>query len=245
MFTRLSEFIPPGLIGIMIHSREKLTAKEQAAQARFLAKLKIEKPKTEKSVIVAMVGLAGSGKSTVAQEFAIHLGATVIEGNSIRIELRKLGEGYKRARAIAENVCLEVIKRDGNVILDSDFVDLKRASLRDRIRKTGIRPVFIRTYCDFDVMVGRAMTAIYFNRPDDFFGGAPTKWHGSSQTKGASVKIREIWRRTPHHYRWVNRGGGKWLLKKLPFQVFAEIDTTDSDSWKQEVERCAKKLLDS
>lgn len=244
MIARLIEFILPCIIGIMIHKREKLTQKERHAQDAFLTRLDIKKRKTEKPVIVAMIGLVGSGKSSVAQELAKHIGATVIEGDDIRIELRKQSERYERARAIAENVAIEVVKQGGNVILDSDFVDVKkRASVREKARKAGVRLVFVCTYCDLDVMVGRALTAIYHNRVDDFFGGAFSKWKGSEQSKGAAVKVREMWRRTPHHYRWVNQGGGKWVIKNPPCAVLADIDTTDESSWKQEVEKCAKRLL--
>lgn len=228
----------------MVHKRENLTKKERAAQEVFLANLDIKKRKTKKPVIVAVIGLVGSGKSSVAQELAKHIGATVIEGDDIRIELRKQSERYERARAITENAAIEVVRQSGNVILDSDFVDeKKRASVREKARKAGVRLVFVRTYCDFDVMVGRVLTATYHDRIDDFFGGASSEWHGSEQSKGAVVKVREMWRRTPCHYRWVNQGGGKWVFKKFPFAIFAEIDTTDSDSWKRGVERCVKKLL--
>ncbi|MBI1999040.1 MAG: AAA family ATPase [Parcubacteria group bacterium] len=228
----------------MVHKREKLTKKERAAHDAFMAKLDIKKRKTEKPVIVAFIGLVGSGKSSVAQELAKHIGATVIEGDDIRIELRKQSERYEKSRAIAENAALEVVKQGGNIILDSDFVDeKKRASIREKARKAGVRLVFVRTHCDLDVMVGRVLTATYHNRVDDFFGGAKSKWQGSEQSKGAAVKVREMWRRTPLHYTWVNRGGGQWKLKKFPFAIFAEIDTTDSDSWKREVKRCAKQLL--
>ncbi|MEK7599130.1 MAG: AAA family ATPase [Patescibacteria group bacterium] len=228
----------------MVHKREKLTKKEYAAQNAFMVKLNVKKRKTEKLVIVAFIGLVGSGKSSVAQELAKHIGATVIEGDTIRIELRKQSERYERVRAIAENTALEVVKQGGNVILDSDFVDeKKRASLREKARKAGVRIIFIRTYCDFDVMVGRIITAIYHNRVDDFFSGASSKWQGSEQSKGAAIKIREMWRRTPYHYRWINKDGGRWELKKFPFVIFAEIDATDSESWKREVGKCARQLF--
>jgi len=244
MFGQLTEFILPRIIGVMVHKRETLTKKERAAQDAFMAKLDIKKRKTDKPVIVAVIGLVGSGKSSVTHELAKHIGATVIGGDDIRIELRKQSERYEKSRAIAENVAIEVVKQGGNVILDSDFVDeKKRASVREKARKAGVRLVFVRTYCDLDVMVGRVLTATYHNRVDDFFGGVKSKWQGSEQSKGAAVKVREMWRRTPHHYRWVNQGGGKWVLKKFPFAIFAEINTTDSDSWKREVERCAKQLL--
>ena len=191
-----------------------------------------------------MIGLIGSGKSSVAQELAKHIGATIIEGDEIRIQLRKQSERYERARAIAENVAIEIIKQGGNVILDSDFIDQKkRASLREKARKEGVRLVFVCTYADLDVVAGRIITANYRNITEDFFGGASSKWQGSEQNKGAVVKLREMWRRTPLHYHWVNKGGGQWVIKNPPCAVIADIDTTEPDLWKQKVEKCAKQLL--
>ena len=246
MFGRLIESILPRIIGIviMVLKHDILTKKERAAQDAFMAGLDVKKRKTEKPVIVAVIGLVGSGKSSVAQELAKHIGATIIEGDAIRIELRRQGERYEKARVIAENAAIEVVKQGGNAILDSDFVDKKkRAIVRDKARKAGVRLVFVRTHCDFDVMVGRALTAPYRDHVGDFFGGASSKWTGSEQSKGAVVKVGEMRRRTPHYYRWVNEVGGKWVPKKFPFAILAEIDTTDTDLWQREVEKCAKKLL--
>lgn len=240
---RLLEFILPSIIGIMVHKRETLTPKERRAQDAFLDKLQIKKRKTKKALVVATVGLVGSGKSSVARELAKLIGATVIEGDAIRVELRKQKERYEGARKIAENATLEVIKQGGNVIFDSDHIDQKkRASIREKIKGSGARLIFVRTHCDLDVVVGRILTASYRNYQEDFFGGASSKWQGSAQSKGVAVKIREMWRRTPHHYRWENKVGGKWILKKLPFAIFAEIDTTGSQDWKKKVERLFKKL---
>ena len=243
MLTKLIEAVLSRIIGVMVHKREKLTPKEQVAQKSYLAKLDVQKRKTEKPVIVAIIGLVGSGKSSVAQELAKYIGANVIEGDDIRIELRKQDERYERTRAIAENIALEVVQKGGNVILDSDFVDAKkRASLREKVRKTHVRLVFLCTYADFDVMVGRALTANYRDSVDDFFGGASSQWKGSEQSKGAVVKVREMWRRTPHHYRWKNKSGGQWVIKNPPCAVIADIDTTNEKKWKKEVADCAKKL---
>lgn len=244
MLTRLIEFVLPYIIGIMVHKRETLTKKELAAQDAFMAKLYIGKRKTEKSVIVALIGLVGSGKSSVARELAKHIGATIIEGDDIRIELRKQGERYERARAIAENVALEVVTRGGSAILDSDFIDAKkRASLREKARIMGVRVVFICTYCDLDVMEGHIITATYHDRTDDFFGGADSKWKGNEQSKGAVVKLREMRRRMPLHYRWVNKSGGQWIIKNPPCAVLADINTTDPVLWKREVNKCSIKLF--
>jgi len=219
--------------------------KELSAQETFLRKLEVKKRKTDRPIIVALIGLVGSGKSSVARELARYIGAAVVEGDGIRVELRKQGERYERARAIAENVAVEVVKRGGNVILDSDFIDAKkRASLREKARKAGTRLVFICTYCDLDVMKGRIITATYRDHTDDFFGGAESQWKRSSgQSKGAVVKLREMQRRMPLHYRWTGKGGGQWTIKNPPCAVLADIDTTNPASWKREVEKCAKKIL--
>lgn len=240
---KLIEFVLPYIIGVVVHKREILTQKELQAQKSFLAGLDIKRSKTKKPVIVAFIGLVGSGKSSIAYELARHIGATVIEGDDIRIELRKLNERYERTRAIAENIALEVVRQGGNAVLDSDFIDRnKRASIRRKAKKAGIRLIFIRTHCDTDIAIGRIIEAPQNGHPHSFFNGASSTWK-DGELKGAIVKIREMWRRTPHHYRWVDQNGGKWMLKKLPFDVFAEIDTVDESEWKQKVEACAKKLL--
>lgn len=229
---------------MVLHKREILTKKEKVAQKAFLTKLVVPRRKTKAPVIVAMIGLVGSGKSSVAQELAERIGAAVVDGDKIRVELRKRGEHYEHARTIAENVSIEVIGHGGNVILDSDFIDAKkRASLREKARKAGVRLFFICTYANLDIMVGRIITAAYQDRVDDFFGGASSKWEGGETSKGAVVKMREMLRRISHHYRWENKAGGRWVIRKPPCAVLADIDTTDREKWKREVEKCAERIL--
>jgi predicted kinase len=241
--TPLIEMTGLDIIKTMANKRQKLTSKELAAQKSFFTKLNVHERKTKKPIIVAMIGLVGSGKSSVAQELAKHIGATVIEGDDIRVELRKQNEQYKHARIIAENITLEVINKGGNFILDSDFIDPeKRATLREKAQKAGIHLLFVCTYAEIDVMVGRIITANYHDKIDDFFGGASSQWEGSEQSKGAVIKFREMLRRLPHHYRWEDKGGGQWVIKKPPCKVIADIDTTDPKKWKLEVEKCAKQI---
>lgn len=241
MFDWLIKFIPLSIIGVMVRNKRILTPKEAEIQKDFLKKLVIE-PHTDQ-LVIGIIGLVGSGKSSVAQHLAMSIDATVIENDAIRIELRKQGESYDRVWAIAENLCVKVLERGGNIILDSDFADeKKRASLREKVRKFGVRLVFIRTHCDFDV----ASQRIRENDPGEFFNNATSL--STSSEKGKDVKMRELNRRMPLHYRWVNKAGGKWVLKKFPFAIFAEIDTTYysslwDESLREDVWRCAKKLL--
>lgn len=242
MIAKLMEVLLPRIIGVY-HFMEKLTVKEQKAKENFIKTLDVKNRKTKKPIIVALVGLVGSGKSSVAKKLAELIGAIVIEGDAIRVKLRELKEKYEKARTIAEDAALKVVKEGGNVILDSDFVDpKKRASIRQKARKAGVKLVFIRIHCDIGVMQGRIFTEKHEDRVEDFFGGASFLWNGDKTIKGAIVKDHEMHRRTPHHYRWVNKGGGKWILRKFSFSVFATIDTTDEKKWKGEVEELAKNL---
>jgi predicted kinase len=244
MLMQLLEFVVGFILGILLHKRENLTDREWIAKERFLTKLPLRSKRTEGPLIIAIVGLVGSGKSFVADRLAEQIGATVIEGDGIRIQLRRLKESYEKTRAIAEDIAIEIINRGSNVILDSDFVDFyKRASLREKARQAGVRVIFIRTHCDIDIALGRMITAPFHDNDDDFFGGAKSAWKGSEQSKGAVVKIREMWRRTPHHYTWVNQRVGRYELRKFHFPIFATIDTTDSDSSKQQIEECGDRLL--
>ena len=242
MFARLQEYLLPWAFAMAIHPNESFTKKEKLAQAEFMKILPTIRRKTRGPVVVAMVGLVGSGKSFIAQELAEGIGAVVLKGDAIRVELRKAEERYEGQSRIAENAAVEILRQGNNVVIDSDHIDAKkRASLRAKVKKHGLL-FFVRTHADYDIMAGRTITADYLNRPEDFFGGASTPWNGNEQSRGAVVKLREMWRRTPHHYRWENKGGGRWILRKLPFRVFATIYTGNAGGWKQDVRNVVARI---
>ncbi|MFA4890060.1 MAG: AAA family ATPase [Candidatus Paceibacterota bacterium] len=250
---RLQEVLLPCIVKAMVHKREKLTAKEEHV-LDFFAHSSIEmltKRLTKKRVMIALVGLVGSGKSSVAHELAPEIGAAVIEGDAIRVFLRKEGERYDKARRIAEDAGLYLLGRGANVIFDSDHIDpAKRASLKAKAKEVGAELIFIRTFTDsndnpqipgynLDEMIGRNMIA----PPDKFFSKASTSWEGTAQQKGSVVKLREMIRRILHHYRWVNETGGRFILRKLPFKIFAEINTINP-KWEKEVKKMAEKIIE-
>jgi len=224
---------------------DKRKNSEVASLANELTKrFTFPRRKTKIPIVVAMIGLIGSGKSSVAREIAKHSGAIVIEGDYIRVALRKRGQSYESAREIAEHIAYDAVRRGSNVVLDSDFVDpKKRASLEKKAGQMEARVHYVRTHCDFDIATGRIVSANYKNSPEDFFGGAGTSFKGSAQNRGAVVKMRELLRRVPHHYQWEHKDGGRWLLKKPPCKLLADIDTTHPLAWKKEVEKSFKKLL--
>lgn len=234
-------------MGIKIyHKMEKLTEKELKAQEVYTNKLDIAYialRKTKKPLIIGIVGLVGSGKTTVSEELAPLIGATVVKVDDIRVLLRKEKEKYDNARLIVENIVTKIVSMGTNVIIDSDFIDQKkRVSLKEKAKKVGAKVIFIRTYADLDVVIGRIMDADYENIPEDFFGGASSSYQGKN--KGVVVKEREMICRILSHYNAINIGNGryKFELKKLPFKVFAEIDTTDEKDWQQGVKVIAKHI---
>lgn len=196
--------------------------------------------KTKQPIIVALVGLVGSGKTSVARDLAKYLHAEVIEGDAIRVRLRKEKLDYEKARAIAEALAEEYVRCEKNVVIDSDFIDAnKRKVLEKKARVFGARVAYVRVCVNHDAAIGRIMSAPYRKSQDDFFGGASSVWRGKQS--GAVVKVREFWRRTPHHYRWSEKDGGAWISRKLPFVDFM-VDTTDWKTWKKQVVEIARKL---
>ena len=194
--------------------------------------MKLKQPKA-----VAIVGLVGSGKSSVAGYLAKLIGAKIISANVIRVALRKKGRGYGQVANLAEKEASIAVKRGKNVILDSDFVTLKKRKMLKRKIGKAAKIFYLRTFSDRDVLIGRLISAKY--TPNDLYGGASTNWQGKN--KGAVVALRAMWRRTPRHYRWSEKGGGTFLLKKLPIKFIAEIDTT-TQNWKTQVKKAAKKI---
>lgn len=240
---RIGDFILS--LGIKIlHKMEKLTEKELKAQKNYFIKVDITpKRKTKKPLIVGIVGLIGSGKTTIAKKLAPLIGATVVSGDDIRICLRKEKEKYDNTRLIAEIVATEIINNGGNVIIDSDFIDQKkRVSLKEKAKKIGAKVIFIRTYADLDIMIGRIMSTDFKNVLEDFFGEASSSYQG--ENKGAVVKEREMICRMLSHYNAINVGNGryKFELKEPSFKLFAGIDTNDEEDWHQVVKVIALQI---
>jgi len=193
----------------------------------FIKGLKISKRRSKKPVIVAMVGLIGSGKSSIAKALSIPIGATIVAGDAIRIALRKKKQPYEPTRSIAERAALYLLKRGSNVVIDADFVTpQKRKRIETKAKKAGAKVVYVRTTADRDAMIERLIKAKY-NPNRDLF-------------RTSAVAIREMWRRTPHHYLWTSAKGGYFLPRKLRIPFLAEIDTTGQ--WRKQVGKVAKRI---
>lgn len=195
-----------------------------------------------KPVLVGMVGLVGSGKSTVAKELARHLAATVVWQDGVRLALRKQNGSYKTAEVdrLADAALAAALSIGGNAIDDGDAVSPRnRKRLAALAKRNGARLFFIRVVCNPDKAFGRIVAA----RADPYFSEATSPFQGSARTKSAAIKFRELWRRTPLHYVWsIPRESSRWTLKRLPHR-FAGIVDTSSPSWKRDISHIARKIL--
>jgi len=225
----------------MLNKLKKLNSKELQAQKVFMAGLRPVRKKTEKPLVVAMVGLLGSGSSVVSKKLAKLIGAVVIEGEEILSCLRKYGAGFENRRLIAQEAALEMLEQGNNIVLDSDHIDIEKRNLLNKIfQNSKARLIYVKTYADRDIIIGRILNGAY--PKGSFFAEAGKTSLWQKQNRPAVIKMREMWRRTPHHYDWENKVGGKWIFKKLPFRIFAEIDTSDS-KWEVKVKKAARKIL--
>src|SRR5215831_648766 len=230
MLGELAEAILPHVVDYLL-TTDDLTPRQAQVQKEFLDELKPTPRKTPLPLIIAVIGLTGAGKSSVARELFTRIGGTVITGKRIRHVLQERGEPVTHAPTIAEHLVIDIIKNDGNAIIDSDHINIEatnRARLRKRATALGAHLVFIDVFCDFYIAITRILTA----------------WKENQNSERAIEKLVELLDRIPYHYEWRSRHGGMWLRKKLPFTPFAEINTSHEGEWKAEVARVAEKLLD-
>lgn len=209
----------------------------------LVSAVRVPKRSTKTPLVIAMVGLVGAGRSSVAQDLAKALGGVVISSNDIRVALRKkLGKfDQVSVRAAGRAISEAVLAEGGIVILDTDNVAAdKRDELRKLSNAKNIRVIYVRVFSDMDVQMGRIVADKY--DASDLYVGATTVMKGTTGAKAAAVRLREMWRRTPLHYSWNSENGGSWILKTFNFATFADIDTTDEKKWKLQVKAIAEQL---
>lgn len=180
---------------------------------------------------MAFVGVTGVGNSTVARALKKRLGWFVIEKNKIRVILREKGRGFtpELTDKIYYGTLGSVLKKGGNAILDSDFVERpKRKKLEKFARRFRARVVYVHFTCARDVMLERVMHGRYSRKTDIF--------------ENSVIAVREHMWRLLWHYRWSEARGGNFSSRGLGIQFIAEIDTTTPRVWQKKVRIVAEKL---
>lgn len=196
--------------------------------------------KRDVPVVIGMVGLIGSGKTTTARMLADGVDAKFIHGDTVRLMLREAGEGYEGTRKVVETVAEAFALSGTSVVIDTDHVDYeKRVALQDALSETNARVLFVRCTADPDVQFSRIRNADY-RTPNIFTVAAPESTSIASDAE-VDVRLRELWRRTPRHYEWHDTGGGIWRLRDMPF-AYATIDTTERKNAEEQVEKLIEEL---
>ena len=233
----LMRLLPARIVARLARKIVDLTESEVKAQLKYTSWLPHVPPQTDKLVLVAIVGLTGSGKSHMARLLARLIGAVVVCADDISVQLTNHGAGYDNTWLIAENSAAKTTANGRNVIIDSDFVDKnKRESLKILAKEIDATLIFIRTICDFDIMSQR----IRENDPDNFFNFA--KSTSKAKDHGKDVKFREMARRILLHYDWTAEGGGKLTPKNMHFLTYAPIDM-GADNWEESVHLLAENII--
>ena len=197
----------------------------------FVESTKAKGVKTLNPIIVAWIGSIGSGKSTLARELGRILGWQVIAKNKIRVMLRERGGGFnpQNTNEVFYAMLGKILKAGGNAILDSDFADIKkRKKLEKFAHRFHAKVVYIRAFCDRDIMLGRLLKSRY-NQKTNLFSST-------------IIALREHLRRYPWHYRWSKARGGSYTLRSFGIKFLAEIDTTKSKNWKNKLKLAAEKF---
>ena len=94
------------------HKQKRIS---QVARA-YIETLNIAPRNTRQPLIVAMVGVVGSGKTTLAQRLASPLKAVILNKDRALHELQTHGLAHVPALTFLFKIIPEILKRGGNII---------------------------------------------------------------------------------------------------------------------------------
>jgi predicted kinase len=225
------------------HMKEKLTLEQEMLGQALITEGSKRRPPSPPPRLFVLIGLVGAGKSSVAKYIAEKReGTIVVNANDIRLRLRKIQNSYANDRLVGEFTIFGLLNRGYSVVADSDHGDeRKRKSLLSQlkdIQDLKIEVHYIRVYADFEVIAQRIFEK--------------TKYEGETiysvaveglkdRISSAVIRLREFWRRTPHHYDWIEEVGGQWKLKEPPVPLLADLDT--GSDWQKELDKALATLV--
>ena len=101
----------------------------------------------------------------------------------------------------------------------------------------GLKVHYVRAYADFEVVAERIIKKTTLEG-ETIYSVAADASKGAAMP--AVIRLREFWRRTPHHYDWVEEVGGQWKLKGPPVPLLADLDT--GGDWEVELHKAITTL---
>jgi len=205
------------------HAGEKLTTIQHELGLALIAEAPYQSGSRPK--LFVLIGQVGAGKSSVARYIAGKIeSAVIVNANDIRLRLRKVQNSYVGDRAVGEFVIHGLLNQGNTVIADSDHGDeRKRKSLLARVKGIpNLEIYYIRVHAGYDILAQRIFEKTKYEGETIYSVAAD---NSKESVSPAIIRLREFWRRTPHHYDWVEQGGGQWKLKKPPVKLLVDLDT--------------------
>lgn len=123
--------------------------KLQQISGDFLTRIEPNLPveKTERSFVVAMIGLIGSGRTTVAKMLAVKIrGVVLIQSNSARYLLKEAGMSWgENVRWVLKVVAKDLLARGYSVVFDVNAADEKdRKNIEEIASASGAKVLYVR-----------------------------------------------------------------------------------------------------
>ena len=220
--------------------KDKLTPEQKSLFQALIDEGSKGRPPQLPPKLFVLIGLVGAGKSSVAKHIAEKENGTVIvNANDIRLRLRKIQNSYANDRLVGELTILGLLNRGYSVVADSDHGDeRKMKSLLSQVKDVQDLEVhYIRVHADFEVIAQRAIDKTA-SEGETIYSVAVEK--SNDKISPATIRLREFWRRTPHHYDWIEEIGGQWKLKEPTLSLLADLDT--GGDWEKELDKALATL---
>lgn len=162
--------------------------------------------------VIALVGLVGSGKTTVAQALTQQLAVVRLSNDEARDLLRQRGFNFLHVRELSYRVGYQLMSEGYNLVLDMDCASTKSQKVIAELQREFPRVTvyWVRVTAPEEVILKR------LKERNDY------DW----KREGEGIE-------STYHYR-------KTLHQNLPMQFTAEIDTTKEVA--EQVEQLVKKI---
>ena len=198
----LLPFIADKLIEKLLRLFPRIFSKKKKSSGKISSDT-ITMRRTKNVLVVAMVGLAASGKSYVAQKLAEKIGANILQMNGDK-------------NTIIDSA-FQYLENGMNVILDYDYIDIEeRTRLREAFHSLGVKIHFVRAHCNPVTMIYRLIQE-----------------QDGTNASELQARIDTVYQDAHLHYTNIKDEISKWKLRKLRFDSFEVDNTdynTASDS---------------
>ena len=141
---------------------------QQIAQD-FLSRIEPNLPieKAERPFVVAMIGLIGSGRTTVAKMLANRIkGAVLVQSNSARYLLREAEMPWgENVRQVLQIVAKDLLARDYGVVFDGNAADEEdRKNIEEIANANGARTLYVKV--NINPAIARERERAKYDNPD-------------------------------------------------------------------------------